>query len=148
MFTTDEYKLQDVLPYVLETGARTEAELVTVVLRLWLDERDFFAWGLGDWLNANGMNLKAWADPTLLTEDDVVRIRALVATEAGRRGFLDAIQSDKHNPVFFVLPGVGPSPTGEVLTRTPCVSGNHAAEFLLHLAMGNCGGRVESVVRS
>ena len=126
MYTVDEYKIQNMLPYVLETGARTEAELVAVVLRLWLDERDFFARGLGDWLFANDLPLRGWNDPTELSADEVARVRALVTTEEGQRGFLDAIQSAKNDPVFFVMPG----------------SGNLAAEFLLHLAMENCGGRV------
>lgn len=126
LYTVDEYKIQDILPYVMETGARTEAELVAVVLRLWLDERDFFARGLCDWLFVNGLPMRGWNDPAELTADEVARVRALVATEAGRRGFLDAIQSAKNDPFFFVLPGAG----------------NLAAEFLLHLAMENCEGRM------
>lgn len=130
MYTEDAYKLQDMLPFVLETGARTEAELVAIVLRLWLDEQDFPAPGLRGWLHGHGLPTEAWSEPTLLTGDQVKQIReVLTVTEEGQRAFLTAIQSDKLNPTFFVLPGAG----------------NLAAEFLLHLAMGNCRGRVMTV---
>ena len=127
MFTVDEYKLQDVLPYVLETGARTEEELVAVLLRIWLEERDFFARGLEVWLYQNELPMSAWRDALELTEEGKARVRAIVATEEGRRGFLDAIQSDKQEPVFIVLPGSG--------------SGNFAVEMLFHLAMESGGVR-------
>lgn len=129
MFTLDEYKLQDVLPYVLETGARTEEELVTVLLRVWLEERDFFARGLEVWLYKNDLPMRAWNDPTMLTEEGVARVQAIVATVEGRRSFLDAIQSDKQEPVFFVMPD----------------DRNFAAQMLLHLAMENCDGQVRGI---
>lgn len=129
MFTADEYKLQDVLPYVLESGASTEEELVDVLLRSWLEERDFCARGIEGWLYKNDLPMRAWKDATELTVDEKARVRAIVATTEGRRGFLDAIQSERIEPVFLVLHG----------------SANFAADMLLHLAMENCGGRVSRV---
>jgi hypothetical protein len=112
-----------------ETGARTEAELVAFVLNLWLVERKFLAPGLYDWLYDRNMKAIGWRDPTELEEGHVERIRAEVATEEGRTGFLAAIQGDRYEPVFFVKSGCG----------NPFLT-----DFVLRNAVDNGGGLMMS----
>lgn len=104
--TADNYKLQDVFPYVRETGVSTVSDLLEYILSTWFNGTEAYP-GLENWLPSMSLPAKAWAEPGLLSVDDRERIRVRIHFEDGRKGFLAAIQSGTWNPVFFVRPYEG-----------------------------------------
>ena len=106
MRTANESRLPCVFPYVKETGASTETDLLEYILNSWFNGTESYP-GLENWLPSLSLSAKAWADPNLLTADDRERLRVKVLFDDGRKGFLAAIQSGTWSPVFIVRPYEG-----------------------------------------
>lgn len=96
IFAADNYRLQDVFPYVKETGARTGTDLLEYILTTWFNGTESYP-GLENWLPSMSLPAKAWAEPELISAGDRERIRVRIHVEDGRKGFLSAIQSGTWN---------------------------------------------------
>lgn len=96
IFAADNYRLQDVFPYVKETGARTDTDLLEYILTTWFNGTESYP-GLENWLPSMSLPAKAWAEPELISAGDRERIRVRIHVEDGRKVFLSAIQSGTWN---------------------------------------------------
>lgn len=97
------------LPYIQDTGAHTEEELVAYLLDRWLVKRDVFSHCLDDWVMRIFIlrGKPKVPHPRWLSREDVEYIYAVTATEAGRADFLSAFQQRTRYPIFFLKPGCG-----------------------------------------